>query len=139
MSGRTPGQKAVSKELLSAAKKADKLGFNQSAFTLVLCLDRKTAKCCQAKAMEAAWDQIKQRCKQWKKSEPGTIIRIKSACVDICKGGPIVGVLPDGIWYGGCVPAVIDRIFDEHLKGGCPLKDHVIACPRWSALSGLHQ
>lgn len=127
MSARPPKQGIRNKELLTAAKKADKLGFNQAEFTLVLCMDRKTAKCCQAKSMEATWERIKQRCKQWKKSDPGIVIRIKSACVDICKGGPIVGVLPDGIWYGGCIPSVIDRIFDEHLRHGRPLKDHMIA------------
>ncbi len=114
-------------KLKQTQKKASKLGFDRSAFTLVMCVDRKTAKCCSSSDMEDAWKHLKSRCKRWRKERPDTVIRVKAGCLDICKGGPILGVLPDGIWYGNCTPDVIDRIFDEHLSAGNVVRQHVIA------------
>ena len=118
-----------SSKLKQTRKKASKLGFDRAAFTLVLCVDRKTSKCCSSGQMEDAWKHVKARCKQWRKERPDTVLRIKAGCLDICKGGPIMGVLPDGVWYGNCTPEVIDQIFDEHLAGGKVVQQHVIAAP----------
>jgi (2Fe-2S) ferredoxin len=122
------GEKSTdSYKLKQTQKKASKLGFDRAAFTLVMCVDRKTSKCCSSNEMEDAWKHLKSRCKRWRKERPDTVIRVKAGCLDICKGGPILGVLPDGIWYGNCTPDVIDRIFDEHLSGGNIVRQHVIA------------
>ncbi|WP_182868888.1 (2Fe-2S) ferredoxin domain-containing protein [Rhodopirellula sp. JC639] len=113
--------------LSSARKKAAKLKLDKVEHTLVVCMDRKTAKCCSGKAMDAAWNQIKRRVKQRRKEDHAIVLRIKAGCIGVCKGGPIVGVLPDGIWYGDCTPEIIDRIFDEHLAKGSVIRSHVIA------------
>jgi (2Fe-2S) ferredoxin len=125
-----PGKPTDDPKLRQARKKADKLGFNQSGLTLVVCMDRKTAKCCSSKDMEASWRHLKNLCKRWRKDGNGTALRIKSGCIGICKAGPIIGVLPDGVWYGRCTPDVIDRIFDEHLRGGRIVDDHVLGQTR---------
>ena len=114
-------------DVKSAAKKAEKLGFGRSNYVLVVCMDRKKAKCCQAEAMVESWKHLKQRCKDLRRSNKDSVIRIKSACLDICKAGPIIGVLPDDVWYGYCTPNVIDRIIDEHLIGGSVVSEFVIA------------
>jgi len=51
--------------------------------------------------------------------------RTRCACFAACKGGPILAVWPDGIWYYGVTPEVLDRIVDEHLKGNVPVEAHV--------------
>ena len=122
------------RKLDQARKKAAKLRLDRSSYTLIVCMDRKTAKCCSAKAMNESWKLLKQRCREWRKSGKAPILKIKAGCIGVCKGGPIVGVMPDGVWYGGCTPAVIDRIFDEHLANGNVVRDHVIAEARPSLL-----
>ena len=51
--------------------------------------------------------------------------RTRCSCFAVCKGGPIVVVHPDGIWYYGVTPEVLDRIIKEHLKEGNPVKEYI--------------
>lgn len=51
----------------------------------------------------------------------GGALRVKRSrvsCFAACKGGPIVCVQPDGVWYYDVTPENMDRIVDEHLVGG---------------------
>ncbi|HYW33186.1 MAG TPA: (2Fe-2S) ferredoxin domain-containing protein [Gemmatimonas sp.] len=51
--------------------------------------------------------------------------RSEAPCLGVCAGGPIVCVYPDGVWYQGVTPALMERIVVEHLKGGQTLDDNV--------------
>ncbi|TWU33416.1 Ferredoxin, 2Fe-2S [Novipirellula artificiosorum] len=77
--------------------------------------------------MVESWKYLKRRLKELKLEKRGGVVRVKISCVDICRGGPILAIMPDGIWYGGCTPAVIDRILMEHLANGKPVEEYVIA------------
>jgi len=51
--------------------------------------------------------------------------RTRCSCFAVCKGGPIVAIQPDGVWYYGVTSEVFDRILVEHLKEGKPVAEHI--------------
>ncbi|MEM6688414.1 MAG: hypothetical protein AAF664_03240 [Planctomycetota bacterium] len=113
--------------LTSVRKKTVKLGLDGAGYVIWICTDSRKCKCVKADLMRESLKYLRRKAKRFRKDHGISVRVFSSECMDVCRGGPILAVMPDGVWYGGCDPQVIDQIFDKHLLRGDRVESHVIA------------
>ena len=86
--------------------------------------------CCTREEGIASWGRLKRRLKSESLSRGNRVAAAtKCDCFGVCGDGPVAIVYPERIWYSEMSGKRLDRVIEEHLIAGRPVKDYSFEPP----------
>lgn len=117
-------------DLAYLAEQVETLGLSKIERHVFLCAEQTKPKCCPRELTSVSWAYLKKRVNDLGLQQGETVVyRSKVDCLRVCTNGPVAVVWPDGIWYRHATPEVLERILKEHVIGGRPVREYMIAGP----------
>jgi (2Fe-2S) ferredoxin len=97
---------------------------------IFLCADQTKPECAPEEEGMASWNYLKRRLEELGLTRADdAVYRTKANCLRVCHQGPIAVVYPEGTWYHSVTPEVLERIIQEHLIEGHPVREYLFADP----------